>query len=134
MSPPTTSTSPEPPRILDECPVEVAIIGSGVCGVLAAASLRETEGAKVRVLEASSAGAGGVWRTTANSYSTLQVRLCFYSFSFSLSLSLYSFLIKTERNRGGGRGTRALLLKSRRKRKTERNFLSLRSFLKIFFF
>ena len=81
MSPPPTTTTtsastpePESERILDDTPVEVAVIGSGVCGVLAAAELRRRDGAQVRVLEASPEGAGGVWRTTANQYSTLQVR------------------------------------------------------------
>ena len=71
---------PEPPRILDDTPVEVAIIGSGVCGVLSAATLRQKDGARVRVFEASPDGAGGVWRTTANSYSTLQVIRVFIFF------------------------------------------------------
>lgn len=77
MSSPPPTSSPysgeERPRILDDTPVEVAIIGSGVCGVLAAATLRQKDGARMPVLEASPAGAGGVWRTTANNYSTLQV-------------------------------------------------------------
>lgn len=76
--PPTSSPS-EAPRILDDIPVEVAIIGSGVCGVLAAATLRQKDGARVHVLEASPVGAGGIWRTTANDYSTLQVRLFLFS-------------------------------------------------------
>ena len=63
MSPPPTTTTtsastpePESERILDDTPVEVAVIGSGVCGVLAAAELRRRDGAQVRVLEASPEG------------------------------------------------------------------------------
>ena len=106
MSPPPTSTSAsttEPPRILDDTPVEVAIIGSGVCGVLAAAALRRRDGARVRVLEASPEGAGGVWRTTANAYSTLQVRRTFPAFFLPPSFCPW----KKEGEREGGEGARA---------------------------
>lgn len=98
MAPSPSSSPPPPPppsRILDDVPVEVAVIGSGICGVLAAATLRDREGARVRVLEASPEGAGGVWRTTANAYSTLQVCSAFFLLpvffcvsSLFLSLSL----------------------------------------------
>jgi len=103
-SPPTTAVE-EPPRILDDTPVEVAVIGSGVCGVLAAAALRQRDGARVRVLEAAPRG-GGVWRTTANRYSTLQV-LVFPYLSLSLSLSVI-FFDGEEREKGEEGGAPAL--------------------------
>jgi cation diffusion facilitator CzcD-associated flavoprotein CzcO len=111
-SPPTTAVE-EPPRILDDTPVEVAVIGSGVCGVLAAAALRQRDGARVRVLEAAPRG-GGVWRTTANRYSTLQV-LVFPYLSLSLSLSLSSFLMEKKERRE--RREARLLSKRRRWKK-----------------
>jgi len=62
---------PPPPRTRDPIPVDVAVVGGGVSGTLAAAALAR-DGATVRLLDAAPAP-GGVWRTAANSYSTLQV-------------------------------------------------------------
>lgn len=124
MSPPSSSPSPSPAagddhRILDDVPVEVAVIGSGVCGVLAAATLRERDGARVRVLEASPEGAGGVWRTTANSYSTLQVRVL-----LRLS-SIYSHRKRREEKRKREKEGEANTGRKEKKKKKNRRSLAL---------
>jgi protoporphyrinogen oxidase len=108
--PPTDQPPSQQQRTLNDTPVEVAVIGSGVCGVLAAAALRQRDGARVRVLEASPAGAGGVWRTTANHYSTLQVSF------FVLFLFLHSLFGSGKEKREGN----AVLLEMREKKKKEK--------------
>ena len=87
-------------------PVEVAIIGGGLCGTLAAAELTGRDGARVVVLEASPRATplGGVWATAANGHSHLQAAACLYEWDAPPGQPR---LAKREGGRGGGWGRRA---------------------------
>ena len=87
-------------------PVEVAIIGGGLCGTLAAAELTGRDGARVVVLEASPRATplGGVWATAANGHSHLQAAACLYEWDAPPGQPR---LAKREGGRGGGWGWRA---------------------------
>ena len=54
-------------------PVDVCIVGGGICGILAAQGCVE-RGLSFLVFEQGEA-LGGCWQTLANAYSTLQVRM-----------------------------------------------------------
>jgi hypothetical protein len=87
-------------------PVEVAIIGGGLCGTLAAAELTGRDGARVVVLEASPRATplGGVWATAANGHSHLQAAACLYEWDAPPGQPR---LAKREGGRGGGWGRAA---------------------------
>ena len=79
-APAVTPTPPTPSPILHP-PVEVLIIGAGLCGTLAAAELMGKDGATVLLLDAAPASTtapGGVWATAANAHSRLQAAACLY--------------------------------------------------------
>jgi len=91
--------TPSTPRILHPA-VEVAIIGGGLCGTLAAAELVAKDGASVLVLDAAppSTPAGGVWATAANAHSRLQAAACLYEWDAPPSAPR---LTTTEKGGGG---------------------------------
>lgn len=82
-------TSGAPPEIRCTC-TDVAIIGGGVVGVVAATRMLE-RGIDFKVLEKLH-DVGGVWHTHSNNHSTLQVRLCHATVLFHMQRQPGAFI------------------------------------------